>query len=336
MSSLDQRPGLVVLATLAFAVAAGAAAAAWMIAMPGESWTGPLEPISPAERESADRLRAHVIAVASREHNMSDPVAYDAAAAYIETELGKSGHAVRRLSLPAPLTAVRNVEAEIAGPAGAAVIVVGAHYDSVAGAPGANDNGSGVAATLELARRMAAWKPKHTWRFVFFANEEPPYFGGDTMGSAVYAREAKRRGDRVAAMFSLETMGYYRDAPGSQMYPWPLNHFYPDRGNFIAFVGNVSSRSLVRRTIAAFRARARFPSEGAAAPASIPGIDWSDHSSFWKEGWPALQVTDTAPFRYPHYHTAQDTPDKVDYERLARVVAGLDAAFRELDASISP
>jgi Zn-dependent M28 family amino/carboxypeptidase len=328
---------VVVLLTLLVVVAAGVASITWMIAMPGQSWSGPLEPISPGDRAAADRLRGHVIAIASREHNMSDPAVYEAAAAYIEAQLGGSGFAVRRLSLPAPLTAVRNIEVEIAGAdARAGIIVIGAHYDSVAGAPGANDNGSGVAAALELARRMAAWKPRHTWRFVFFANEEPPYFGGDTMGSAVYARAAKERGDRIAAMFSLETMGYYRDTPATQHYPFPLGYFYPDRGNFIAFVGNLSSRGLVRRTVAAFRAHAHFPSEGAAAPASIPGIDWSDHASFWAEGWPALMITDTAPFRYPHYHTAQDTPDKVDYERLARVVSGLEAAFRDLDASAAP
>jgi Zn-dependent M28 family amino/carboxypeptidase len=134
-------------------------------------------------------------------------------------------------------------------------------------------------------------------------------------------------------MYSLETIGYYSEEPRSQHYPFPLSYFYPDRGNFLAFVANLASRELLHRTIRAFRAHASFPSEGAAAPAFIPGVDWSDQWAFWREGWPALMITDTAPYRYPYYHTAHDTPDKVNYERLARVVRGLEATFRALDAS---
>jgi Zn-dependent M28 family amino/carboxypeptidase len=156
------------------------------------------------------------------------------------------------------------------------------------------------------------------------------------MGSADYARRSKARGERIAAMFSLETIGYYSDAPQSQHYPFPLSFFYPDRGDFLAFVGNLPSRRLVRETIGAFRLHAHFPSEGVAAPAFIPGVGWSDHLNFWREGWPALMITDTAPFRYPYYHTAHDTPDKIDYQRLARVVIGLEATFRALDVSLSP
>jgi hypothetical protein len=135
-------------------------------------------------------------------------------------------------------------------------------------------------------------------------------------------------------MYSLETIGWYSDARGSQHYPFPFSWFYPDRGDFLAFVGNLPSRGLLHATIAAFRTQAQFPSDGVAAPAFIPGVDWSDHGSFWAAGYPALMVTDTAPYRYPHYHTAQDTPDKVDYERLARVVRGLERTFRALDAAL--
>jgi Zn-dependent M28 family amino/carboxypeptidase len=131
-------------------------------------------------------------------------------------------------------------------------------------------------------------------------------------------------------MFSLETIGYYSDERGSQRYPPPLGLLYPNTGNFIGFVANFASRALLRDAIGAFRAHARFPSEGVAAPASIPGVDWSDHASFWEAGHPALMITDTAPFRYPHYHTAFDTPDKIDYERLARVVAGLRGMLLQL------
>lgn len=324
---------IVLLACLAAAAACGW----WMIGMPGRSWTGPLDPLDAQGRLLTGRLKTHVTTIASTEHNMPADEAYEAAARYLEEQLAQAGHLVRRQEFSVGGGRVRNLDVEIRGSdPRSGVIVVGAHYDSVHGAPGANDNGSGTAAVVELARLLAGWKPIRTWRLALFANEEPPYFKTESMGSAVYARAAKSRGEQVAAMFSLETMGYYSDAPGSQHYPVPFNLAYPDRGDFIAFVGNVGSRNLVREAVGLFRQKARFPSEGIAAPQSIPGVDWSDHWAFWREGWPALMVTDTAPFRYPHYHTAADTPDKVDYERLARVVLGLEATFRALDGAVEP
>jgi Zn-dependent M28 family amino/carboxypeptidase len=217
-----------------------------------------------------------------------------------------------------------NLEAQLIGSdntAGQAVI--GAHYDNVEGTVGADDNASGVAAALELARLLRTSKLRRTVRFVFFVNEEPPYFQTEQMGSLVYARNLRRDGVRVEAMISLETIGFYSDAPGSQKYPPGLNLFYPSRGDFVAFVGNPESRDLLRRAVRTFRESAQFPSEGIAAPASWPGIGWSDHWSFWQEGYPAIMITDTAPFRYPYYHTALDTVDKIDFEKMARVVDGM-------------
>ena len=124
-------------------------------------------------------------------------------------------------------------------------------------------------------------------------------------------------------MISLETIGYYSDADGSQKYPVPFNQFFPRVGNFIGFCGSWSSRHFVRRVTETFRERVQFPSEGLAAPDWIPGIGWSDHWSFSKVGYPALMATDTAPYRYVHYHTPEDTAEKLDYERMARVVAGI-------------
>ena len=131
-------------------------------------------------------------------------------------------------------------------------------------------------------------------------------------------------------MYSLETLGYYREEPGAQLYPWPFKLFYPDRGDFVAFVGDLRSRSLVRRSIAAFRSIATIPSEGVAAPRAVPGVDWSDHWAFWEQGWPAVMITDTAFYRNPHYHTAHDSPDTLDYDRLARVVHGLSGMIQAL------
>jgi len=149
------------------------------------------------------------------------------------------------------------------------------------------------------------------------------------MGSLVYALALAEKGQKPDAMFSLETMGFYRDERGSQHYPFPLAQLYPDTGNFVAFVGPVSARPLVRRATGAFRAVARFPSVGGTAPGFVQGIDWSDHWAFGEIGVPALMITDTAPFRYPHYHTPEDTPDKIDYGRLARVTAGLARMLRD-------
>jgi hypothetical protein len=304
----------------------------YMIAVPGRSHGGALPPLAGEEKALAANLRAHVEAVASREHNaLKEPAALEGAARHIEFTLFSLGYEVGTQRFETEHREVRNIEVTVAGGARAAqIVVVGAHYDSVLGAVGANDNGSGVAALLELARLMKEAKPARTVRFVAFVNEEPPFFVTGEMGSQHYARRARKRGENVVAMFSLETIGWYSDQPGSQHYPFPFSLFYPSKGNFLAFVANLGSRSLLHEALASFRRHAAFPSEGVAAPEFIPGIGWSDHRSFWEQGYPALMVTDTAPFRYPHYHTMQDTPDKVDYERLARVVTGLNGMLREL------
>jgi Zn-dependent M28 family amino/carboxypeptidase len=258
------------------------------------------------------------------------PAALERAAEFLERELASAGHAVRRQVYPIQAAEFRNLEVELAG--GREIVLVGAHYDTVANGacPGANDNGSGVAAVLALARRFARARPGRTLRFVLFVNEEPPFFLGEAMGSRQYARRARERGERVVAMLSLETIGYYSDAPGSQRYPPLVARFYPSTGNFLAFVGNLRSRALVREALQAFRARARLPAEGAALPGWVPGVGWSDHWSFWKEGWPAVMVTDTAPYRYPWYHTDGDTLARLDLPRLAQAVEGLEAVVAAL------
>ncbi len=300
-----------------------------MIRMPGRSSTGPLPPLSPQERALASELEQDVREIAGRigERSIRRPKALAEAAEYVEACLRETGLRVRRL--PVPALPADNVEAELAGSdPEAGIVVVGAHYDSVEGCPGANDNGTGVAAMLALARRFAKTRPARTLRFVAFSGEEPPSFGTDSMGSVAYAKACRAKGETIAAMFSLETLGCFSDAPGSQKFPIPLlSLVYPSRGDFVTFVGNLSSASLVRRAIGTFRENARFPSEGAALPSWVPGVGWSDHASFWKEGYPAIMVTDTAPFRYAHYHLPTDTPDRVDYERLARVVRGLAAVI---------
>jgi Zn-dependent M28 family amino/carboxypeptidase len=322
---------MVLAAVLAAIVLLPVGAMLWVTSVPGQSHKGPLPPLSAAQADSARRLREHVTAIASVPHNVGHPEELERAALTIEQALAGSGYKVTRQPFRAGGMEVRNIEAVIepADP-NAATLVVGAHYDSCCDAPGANDNGTGTAAVLELARRLADLRGQSPVRIrlVLFVNEEPPFFKTEQMGSLVHARRLAASGEKVLGMISLETIGYYSDQPNSQRYPAPLNLLYPSTGNFVAFVALTSSRPFLRKTVAAFRDAAAFPSVGGTAPGAIPGIDWSDHWAFEQVGIPALMVTDTALFRYPYYHTPEDSPDKVDYERLARVVSGLEQMIR--------
>jgi hypothetical protein len=312
------------------------AAAAWLyvVRMPGETGRGALAPLTPGQTEIARRLERHVRELAGRigERNSRHPAALEDAARYVERELASLGYTV----VPQRWTSAagqefRNVEVTLPGRAHSdGVVVVGAHYDSNPGTPGADDNASGVAAVLELARLLRAEPHDRTIHLIAFANEEVPFFGTADQGARRYVAALKQRGEDVRAMLSIETIGYYSTGPKTQLYPAPLNRFYPDTGNFIGFVGNLSSRGLVHEAIRAFRRHTSFPSQGAAAPASLPGVEWSDHEAFWGAGFPAVMITDTAPFRNPYYHTRGDTPDTIDYPRTARVVDGLVAVVREL------
>lgn len=312
---------------------------AWfMTDMPGESFRGPLPPLSPAQAALRDELAAHVHYIAGElgEHNMLRPAAYAAAADYIEMQLRAASRTrpdafLRRQSFPVGAARAENIILELPGGARRdEVLVVGAHYDSVEDCPGANDNTTGVAALICLAERLAPVSLARTLRLVALANEEQPFSMSMHMGSLAYATHCRDRGDRIVGMISLETMGYFSDAPGSQRYPQPFGLLYPAQGDFIAFVGDIASRPLLHEAIRAFRENAAFPSEGGALPGFIDGVGWSDHWSFWQIGVPAIMVTDTAPFRYPHYHRPTDTPDKVDYDRLARVVDGMTTVIRSL------
>jgi len=303
-----------------------------MIRMPASSFAGPLPALTEAERDLSKGLRKDVraLAVDIGERNGRNPLKLRAAAAFIEAELKGAGYdEVRKQSFGS--AAFVNLEVEIRGTTRPAeVVVVGAHYDSAWGTPAANDNASGVAALLALSRAWATKRFDRSLRLVAFASEEPPHFQTAEMGSLVYAKSLREAGVEVVAMLSLETMGYYRGTKGSQQYPFPLSVFYPDVGNFIAVVGDLSSRSLVHQVIASLRSHTQFPTEGAALPSGIPGVGWSDHWSFWQHGYPGVMISDTAPFRYPHYHTPDDTIDKIDFAKLARVVAGLQRVVVEL------
>jgi Zn-dependent M28 family amino/carboxypeptidase len=284
----------------------------------------------------AVRLEKHVRVLGGEigERNLWRPGSLEAAASYVEREFHDLGFLVEAQEYVVEGETVRNLEVEIEGVAEPGeIILVGAHYDSAPGSPGANDNATGVAALIEIARLLAKKPLDRTVRFIAFVNEEPPLFMTERMGSLQYARRARQRGDNIVGMLSLETIGYYRQEKGTQSYPTLLlRPFYPSRGNFIAFVGNVSSRSLLRRCLDSFRRCSDFPSEGLSAPAWVTGVDWSDHWSFWQEGYHAIMITDTATFRNPYYHTPNDKADTLDYDRMARVVEGIEAVIRDLAA----
>jgi Zn-dependent M28 family amino/carboxypeptidase len=281
------------------------------------------------------RLRADVemLATTIGERHIWRAQSLQPAADHIRSSLFAAGYAPRTESYDVHRIRVDNIEAVRHGASRSGeIVVVGAHYDSVAGSPGANDNATGIAAMLELARRFAPMATARTIHFVAFVNEEPPFFQTSQMGSVVYANAARARGDQVVAMLSLETLGYYSDQPGSQTYPAEFGDGFPDQGNFIGMVSNPESAELLERVRAAFAARTPFPVEATPAPAHFPGVGWSDQWSFWQAGYPGVMITDTAPFRYPWYHQAGDTPDKIDFKKFATVVDGIEAAVAALAA----
>ena len=301
--------------------------------MPGKPYSSHFLPLSEKEKEISSSLHDHVYKLAGDigERNIWLPSKLNAAAGYIEETWTELDYTVLRQEYDARGVKSANLEIEFPGTSHAdEIVLVGAHYDSVLGCPGANDNGTGVAALLEISRLLQGREINRTIRLVAFTNEEPPFFLRRDMGSKVYASRSRKRNENIVAMLSLETMGYYSEAPGSQQYPFPFSFFYPDTANFIGFVGNLNSRQLVRKSLGAFRRHTKFPSEGTAAPGWVTGIGWSDHWSFWRQGYKAIMVTDTALFRYRYYHTPEDTPEKIDYNRLARVTTGLAEVVTEL------
>ena len=322
--------GLRILAMLAMVGIAVLCFVFWAASMPGN---GTPQATRTENKALARALEVHVRSIAG-ERNTTQAAALDRAAAYIENDLKKMGFRIDSQWLEAGGIRVRNLFVIVpAAMPDAGVVVVGAHYDSAYGTIGADDNASGVAGLLEIARSISGRKDdplKRELHLVFFTNEEPPYFGTQQMGSYRYAESLSRNKRKVEAMLSLEMLGYYCDVPGCQKYPLPLSVAFPDKGNFIAFVGNLDSRELTRRVVGSFRQHAAIPSEGVTAPTFIQGVDYSDQLWFWRFGYPAVMVTDTSFMRYSHYHKATDTPEKLDYVRLSLVVDALVPSILEL------
>lgn len=310
----------------------------WLIVHPLHSGRRALPPLDAEQIALAASLEAHVTAIASRPHNLHFPDALEAAARYIENTLATMGLMTRAQTFTCGSREVRNIEVVFEPPdadATTPTLVVGAHYDSPDDSPGANDNGTGVAALIEIVRIASARPTAVRLRFVFFVNEEQPWGKTPDMGSLRHALALRETGEPVIGMLALETLGHFSDRPGSQRFPFPFGLLYGNRGDFVAFVGMLSGRAFVHRAIREFRQVSAVPSIGGVAPRAIEGIDLSDHWAYDQAGFPAAMVTDTAPFRNPYYHQRFDLPATVDYPMLARITQGLGAMVDRLARSIN-
>lgn len=335
------RPVLFILLIFAL-LALPAAAVYWLVVQPL---------IVPARAEPAPvdaaKLQAHVRALSERFYprSIDHLEKLDLAAAYIKSEFGGSGGKTSEQVFEVDGVEYRNIICQY-GPAQGPVLVIGAHYDSVATlfstsvqdygpdthTPGADDNASGVAGLLELARLLGKTPPSINIELVAYTLEEPPHFRTEAMGSVRHSRALREAGREVKLMLALEMIGYFTDSPGSQTYPLPiLGRIYPDRGDFIAVVGRLQDWASTRRLKRAMLGASDLPVHSINAMPSIPGVDLSDHSSYWNEGYTALMITDTAFYRNPHYHRGGDRADTLDYTRMAKVVQGIYAYIRSQD-----
>lgn len=316
-----------------FKVLAGMA----LLGIGGPCWiTQPMFPVSPVATLAVDpaALEADVrhLVEAFPGRSEARPEVLWAASAWIAQVLREAGGRVAFQDYPVEGRTYRNVRAFF-GPETGARVVVGAHYDACRGLPGADDNASGVAGLLALARSFHDHPPAGPVELVAYTLEEPPHFRQPTMGSARHVAALLGEGAKVKAMLCLEMLGTYQDAPGSQRYPVPgLGLLYPDRGNFLVVVGDLASPRLVRKVKGAMAGASPMPVRSINAPSFVTGVDFSDHRSYWAAGIPAVMVTDTAFFRNPRYHTAQDTPETLDYRRMAQAVQGLRSAVEALTA----
>ncbi|MGR4068713.1 M28 family peptidase [Billgrantia sp. C5P2] len=301
--------------------------------MPGTSFRGESAPLGEEGESLRERLRSHVQALSQEigERHYWRPEALQAAGDYIERSFQAAGHRPRRQAVPTGSRMFHNIEVVLPGGRLAEeVLVVGAHYDTVRGSPGADDNASGVAVLIELAHLLRDAELDRSLHLVAFVNEEIPFFGSEAMGSLRYVQQAGAEGRDIVGMISLEMLGYFSNEPGSQTYPFPLDRFYPDTGDFLAFVSNLESRRLLHRAIGAFRRHAEVPSEGVTAPPQLGDIRRSDHWAFWQKDIPAMMLTDTANFRNPYYHGPSDTHDRLDYTTMTRLTVALAATLEAM------
>ena len=282
-------------------------------------------------------LRLHVDRLASLigPRTLQRPNTIKATIGYIRSQWSEMGYSIAEETYDALGNVATNLIVEQPGnKRGDEIVLLGAHYDTVSTTPGADDNASAVAVLLEVSRLLKDHAGSRTVRYVAFACEEAPYFNLNSMGSQHNARESRKRGDKIVGMLCLEMVGYFRDEVGSQGVPPTIPKFlhrlFPNRGNFLAAVGNLASWKLAWSFRRGFKRGTRLPLFSIVLPEKIHEIRLSDNSSYWDQDYPALMLTDTSFLRNPHYHLASDLPETLDYQRMTEVTHGVAAAIKRL------
>jgi hypothetical protein len=243
---------------------------------------------------------------------------------WIKQKWESQGYKVKKHTFSFDGKEYSNLEIEIRGRTlSSEIIIISAQYDTLPDSPGANNNGSGMAILFQLSQLLRKHIPNKTLRLLNFVNEEDPFFGTEKMGSYQYAKRCHQQKENIRVMISLDALGVYKDEPGSQKLPFPFSIFYPDRGNFLAFIGNLQSRKYVNEVTRGFKKGSSFQIQAGVAPEWAKGGAWSDHSSFWKFRYPGIMVTDTGGFRSPYHTTKEDTMEKLNFEAMSRIVIGM-------------
>jgi hypothetical protein len=243
---------------------------------------------------------------------------------WIRQRWESQGYVVKKHTFSIKGKEYSNLEIEIKGrTVPSEIIIISAQYDTLPDSPGANNNGSGMAILFQLSSLLKKHTPDRTIRLLNFVNEEDPFFGTEMMGSFQYAKRCRQRGEEIQVMLSLDALGIYKDEPGSQKLPFPFSLFYPDRGNFLAFIGNLGSRKYMVEATRSFKKGSSFPIEAGVVPEWVEAADWSDHRSFWQFGYPGIMVTDTGGFRSIYHTTKEDTLEKLDFGAMSRIVIGV-------------
>lgn len=293
----------------------------------------PRPPAEPDREALRARLRQHLtyLSVTLGERSIYRPHTLRAAEEYVFRAFQELGYPVSRQVFLCHRQEVANVIAGQVRPAG--YYILGAHFDTVAGSPGADDNASGVAVMLETARLVQDTPLPRPWVFIGFTTEEPPVFGSLYMGSDIYARRARRENHRILGMLCLESVGYFRQEPDTQIIPLPLKFLgYPTTGNFLGLISDRRSKALMERLKQALTARGTLPVETLAVPLGgylVPETRLSDHANFWDQGYPAVMLTDTAFLRNPNYHTEGDRLETLDLDAMTELTLGLARFLRQ-------
>lgn len=304
----------------------------WMKHMPGSSYSGAPVALTASQQSLTQQYKNQLNMFATKPRNYMYIENLRATENFLINTLKEQGHSVNIQEYGA--NKYKNIEVvlEPKNESNTQTIVIGAHYDTHEASPGADDNGSAVVILLELANRFKQhYDSSNTrLRIVFFANEEPPFFKSEDMGSTRYATMLYNNKENVKGMYAFDMLGRFTQEPDSQHYPFLFAPFFPSTGNFVAFIGTTDSRKIIQESIGAFRENAAFPSEGVSAPRYIQGIDFSDHLSFYHYGWPALMISDTAFYRNLDYHTEKDTIDRLNIDKMAQLTDDLEKMFRKL------